>query len=191
MFLSNSITTIYKLLLIIVNIICQDNIYNQKGLIIMSLVTILTYIGTPMTLIIASIITAFRIIKYKKRKLILEDIRNDFGANKYKELNYFIEKNSIDKENILEIIKKDIIHKTEIQLSIFILAMCLLGLFISPFIAAIVTLGAYLASTIIKAVLKSALNNINSKTTLYNNLELELRIGNISSVKRTFRKQLK
>lgn len=185
--LQDIILLIFKVILIAINLGEQGIFYNIKRLLRVATVTALIYIGQPITLIIASAITIFSIKINKQRKLILNDIKNDFGSEKYKELQPFLKKNSLKIDNILDNIKRDIIRRTEMQLSIFILAMFLIGLCISPFFGAIFTLCTYLASAVLKSTLKAVLEQPYTKINLLNNIELELRIGNISTVNKMFK----
>lgn len=185
--LQDIILLIFKVILIAINLGEQGIFYNIKRLLRVATVTALIYIGQPITLIIASTITIFSIKINKQRKLILNDIKNDFGSEKYKELQPFLKKNSLKIDNILDNIKRDIIRRTEMQLSIFILAMFLIGLCISPFFGAIFTLCTYLASAVLKSTLKAVLEQPYTKINLLNNIELELRIGNISTVNKMFK----
>lgn len=185
--LQDIILLIFKVTLIAINLGEQGIFYNIKRLLRVATVTALIYIGQPITLIIASTITIFSIKINKQRKLILNDIKNDFGSEKYKELQPFLKKNSLKIDNILDNIKRDIIRRTEMQLSIFILAMFLIGLCISPFFGAIFTLCTYLASAVLKSTLKAVLEQPYTKINLLNNIELELRIGNISTVNKMFK----
>lgn len=185
--LQDIILLIFKVILIAINLGEQGIFYNIKRLLRVATVTALIYIGQPITLIIASTITIFSIKINKQRKLILNDIKNDFGSEKYKELQPFLKKNSLKIDNILDNIKRDIIRRTEMQLSIFILAMFLVGLCISPFFGAIFTLCTYLASAVLKSTLKAVLEQPYTKINLLNNIELELRIGNISTVNKMFK----
>lgn len=185
--LQDIILLIFKVILIAINLGEQGIFYNIKRLLRVATVTALIYIGQPITLIIASAITIFSIKINKQRKLILNDIKNDFGSEKYKELQPFLKKNSLKIDNILDNIKRDIIRRTEMQLSIFILAMFLVGLCISPFFGAIFTLCTYLASAVLKSTLKAVLEQPYTKINLLNNIELELRIGNISTVNKMFK----
>lgn len=185
--LQDIILLIFKVILIAINLGEQGIFYNIKRLLRVATVTALIYIGQPITLIIASTITIFSIKINKQRKLILNDIKNDFGSEKYKELQPFLKKNSLKIDNILDNIKRDIIRRTEMQLSIFILAMFLVGLCISPFFGAIFTLCTYLASAVLKSTLKAVLEQPYTKINLLNNIELELRIGNVSTVNKMFK----
>lgn len=185
--LQDIILLIFKVTLIAINLGEQGIFYNIKRLLRVATVTALIYIGQPITLIIASTITIFSIKINKQRKLILNDIKNDFGSEKYKELQPFLKKNSLKIDNILDNIKRDIIRRTEMQLSIFILAMFLIGLCISPFFGAIFTLCTYLASAVLKSTLKAVLEQPYTKINLLNNIELELRIGNVSTVNKMFK----
>lgn len=185
--LQDIILLIFKVILIAINLGEQGIFYNIKRLLRVATVTALIYIGQPITLIIASAITIFSIKINKQRKLILNDIKNDFGSEKYKELQPFLKKNSLKIDNILDNIKRDIIRRTEMQLSIFILAMFLVGLCISPFFGAIFTLCTYLASAVLKSTLKAVLEQPYTKINLLNNIELELRIGNVSTVNKMFK----
>lgn len=185
--LQDIILLIFKVTLIAINLGEQGIFYNIKRLLRVATVTALIYIGQPITLIIASAITIFSIKINKQRKLILNDIKNDFGSEKYKELQPFLKKNSLKIDNILDNIKRDIIRRTEMQLSIFILAMFLIGLCISPFFGAIFTLCTYLASAVLKSTLKAVLEQPYTKINLLNNIELELRIGNVSTVNKMFK----
>lgn len=185
--LQDIILLIFKVILIAINLGEQGIFYNIKRLLRVATVTALIYIGQPITLIIASTITIFSIKINKQRKLILNDIKNDFGSEKYKELQPFLKKNSLKIDNILDNIKRDIIRRTEMQLSIFILAMFLIGLCISPFFGAIFTLCTYLASAVLKSTLKAVLEQPYTKINLLNNIELELRIGNVSTVNKMFK----
>lgn len=185
--LQDIILLIFKVILIAINLGEQGIFYNIKRLLRVATVTALIYIGQPITLIIASAITIFSIKINKQRKLILNDIKNDFGSEKYKELQPFLKKNSLKIDNILDNIKRDIIRRTEMQLSIFILAMFLIGLCISPFFGAIFTLCTYLASAVLKSTLKAVLEQPYTKINLLNNIELELRIGNVSTVNKMFK----
>lgn len=185
--LQDIILLIFKVILIAINLGEQGIFYNIKRLLRVATVTALIYIGQPITLIIASAITIFSIKINKQRKLILNDIKNDFGSEKYKELQPFLKKNSLKIDNILDNIKRDIIRRTEMQLSIFILAMFLVGLCISPFFGAIFTVCTYLASAVLKSTLKAVLEQPYTKINLLNNIELELRIGNVSTVNKMFK----
>lgn len=185
--LQDIILLIFKVILIAINLGEQGIFYNIKRLLRVATVTALIYIGQPITLIIASTITIFSIKINKQRKLILNDIKNDFGSEKYKELQPFLKKNSLKIDNILDNIKRDIIRRTEMQLSIFILAMFLVGLCISPFFGAIFTVCTYLASAVLKSTLKAVLEQPYTKINLLNNIELELRIGNVSTVNKMFK----
>lgn len=185
--IKNITLIIFKFTIIALNLCRKGDFYNSKNFIKFFTITILTYIGTPITLTISLVMTIFNLKNNRKRKSILNEIKNDFGSDKYKELYLFIEKYSLNKDNLVDVIKADILRKVEIQLSILILSMCFLGLCISPLVGAILTLCTYLIAVLLKATLKLVLNKPYTNISLLNNIELELRTGNISSIRRTFK----
>lgn len=184
----STLLAVFKLLLIMLNIYATNQFYSTKAILNLSTVTILSLVGTPFTIALASLITIHNLKSHRDRNKLLHTIKTTFDNTKHKELNLLMDNHNITRAIVVNTLKEDILKKSSINFSLLILLVTAIGLLISPIVSIILIIATYLLSAVIKGLVRVSLDKDYVINHMIDLLELELRVGNEKYVTRLVQK---
>lgn len=174
----------FQVFFLILNILLLSSSFFKRTFVLLGVLILSLYfqymalLGRYINIIPISFITLFNVLTYIERTKVFKRIKEDFTETKYSHLHTFLNDYNLDNTSFLSLLKEYKIKSMEVVSSFLILLSSFTALFISPIISMILILSIYLISVLLKGTVKVALNKPYINSYLFNNVELELRLGN-------------